>query len=87
MRSTRASAAIARLNARCEGHDYRMALTGKGQFILRERVAGEERQLSAELSLDEFVHLVNSMGPKTVPRITKSEAEFMKQLVRRNDAT
>lgn len=86
MRSTRATAAIARLNARSEGHHYTMALTGSGLFILRERLAGEDRPLSATLSLDEFVQLVDSLGPKKVARITKSEAAFMKQLVRKDGA-
>ena len=86
MRSTRATAAIARLNSRDEGHHYRMVLTGNGLFILRERIDGEDRQLSEALSLDEFVKLVNSMGPMQVPRITKSEAAFMKQLVKKDKA-
>jgi len=60
-----------------------MALTGGGLFILRERLAGADRPLSAALSLDEFVQLVDSMGPKKEARITKSEAAFMKQLVRK----
>lgn len=81
MRSTRATAAIARLNARSEGRHYTMALTGSGLLILRERLAGEDRPLSAALPLDEFVQLVDSMGPKKEARITKSEAAFMKQLV------
>ena len=34
MRSTRATAAIARLNARSAGHHYTMALTGSGLFII-----------------------------------------------------
>lgn len=84
MRSTRATAAIARLNSRSEGHGYRMALTGDGRFILRERIAGEDRDLSEALALDEFVRVVDSMGPKIVPRITRSEAEFLKQLVRKD---
>lgn len=86
MRSTRATAAIARLNARSEGHHYTMALTGNGLLILRERVAGADRPLSAALALDEFVQLVDAMGPKTEPRVTKSEAAFMKQLARKNGA-
>lgn len=57
-----------------------MVLTGTGLFILRERIDGDYRQLSDALSLNEFVHLVDSMGTKKVPRITKSEAAFMKQL-------
>ena len=84
MRSTRATAAIARLNARSEGRHYTMALTGGGLLILRERVAGADRLLSAALALDEFVQLVDSMGPKKEPRITKNEAAFMKQLVKKD---
>lgn len=86
MRSTRATAAIARLNERSEGHQYTMALTGNGLLILRERVAGADRALSAALGLDEFVQLVDAMGPKKEVRITKSEAAFMKQLVKKNGA-
>lgn len=86
MRSTRATAAIARLNARSEGRHYTMALTGNGLLILRERVAGADRPLSAALALDEFVQLVDALGPKKEARITKSEAAFIKQLVRKNGA-
>ncbi len=86
MRSTRATAAIARLNARSAGHHYTMALTGSGLFILRERVGGEDSPLSAALALDEFVQLVDSMGPKKEVRITRSEAAFMKQLVKKDSA-
>ena len=84
MRSTRASAAIARLNSRSADAEYRMVVTGGGLFILSLRSAGEDRRLSAALSLDEFVQLVDSLGPKTPPRITKSEAAFMKQLVKKD---
>ena len=84
MRSTRATAAIARLNARSEGRHYTMALTGNGLLILRERVDGADRPLAAALGLDDFVQLVDSMGPKKEVRITKSEAAFMKQLVKKN---
>ena len=86
MRSTRATAAIARLNARSEGRHYTMALTGGGLFILRERLGGEDSPLSAALSLDGFVQLVDSLGPKKEARITKSEAAFMKQLVKKDGA-
>jgi hypothetical protein len=86
MRSTRATAAVARLNGRSEGRHYTMALTGNGLFILRERLAGEDRGLSAALALDEFVQLVDSMGPQKEVRITKSEAAFLKQLVKKDGA-
>lgn len=84
MRSTRATAAIARLNSRSIGHHYVMALTGTSLFILRERIDGDDLQLSDALSLDDFVRLVDSMGPKKIPRITNHEAAFMKQLVKKD---
>jgi hypothetical protein len=49
-------------------------------------LTGADKQLSDALSLDDFVRLVDSMGPKKMPRITKSEAAFMKQLVKKNNA-
>ena len=86
MRSTRATAAIARLNARSDGRHFMMALTGAGLFKLRERIGEIDQELSAALSLDEFVQLVDAMGPQKVPRITKSEAAFLKQLVKKDVA-
>lgn len=86
MRSTRATAAVARLNARSEDRQYVMVLSGNGLFILRERIAGDDRPLSEPLSLDDFVRLLDSMGPKKIPRVTNYEAAFMRQLVKRNPA-
>jgi hypothetical protein len=63
-----------------------MALTGTGQFILRERINGDDRQFSEALSLEDFVHLVDSMGPKKIPRVTNYEANFMKQLDKKDAA-
>ena len=63
-----------------------MALTGTGQFILRERIDGDDRPLSEALSLDDFVRQVDSMGPKKIPRVTNYEAAFMKQLDKKNAA-
>ncbi len=84
MRSTRATAAVARLNARSPERLYMMALTGNGLFILRERTNGCDRDLSAAIALDAFVQLVDSMEPKKAPRLSKSEAAFMKQLVKKD---
>ena len=84
MRSTRATAAVARLNARSAGRHFMMALTGTGLFKLCERLDEIDNELSAALSLDEFVQLVDAMGPQKVPRITKSEAAFLKQLVKKD---
>ena len=86
MRSTRATAALARLNSRSEGHHYTMAFTGSGLFVLRERIEETDKPLSENLSLDDFVRLVDSMGPKKMPRIMKSEAAFMKQLAKKDNA-
>jgi hypothetical protein len=83
MRSTRATAAVARLNNRSEGHHYQMALTGSGLFQLRERVEGVDQVLSEALSLDDFVRFVDALGPQKKPRITKSDAAFARQLVRK----
>ena len=84
MRTTRATAAIARLNARMEGRHFMMALTGNGLIKLCERLDETDKELSAALPLDEFVQLVNAMGPQKVQRITKSEAAFLKQLVKKD---
>lgn len=83
MRSTRATAAIARLNARSEGRHYAMALGSNGLITLFEQLDGSDIERSEPLSLDEFVKLIDLMGPQKVPRVTKSEAAFLKQLVKK----
>lgn len=83
MRSTRATAAVARLNSRSEGRHYMLVITGNGLFKLNERIDGGDKEISEPLPLDDFVRLVDSMGPPKVVRITKSEAAFMKQLVKK----
>jgi hypothetical protein len=84
MRSTRATAAVARLNSRSDGRHYLMVITGTGLFKLSERIDGADKPISEPLSLDDFVRHVDSMGPQKVVRITKSEAAFMMQLVKKN---
>lgn len=83
MRSTRAAAAVARLNTRSGGKQYLMSLMGSGRFKLFERTEGGEKVLSEELSLDDFVRFVDALGPQLVPRVTKSDAAFAKQLIRK----
>jgi hypothetical protein len=61
-----------------------MAITGTGLFKLSERIDGSDKQISEPLSLNDFVRLVDFMGPKKVPCVTKSEAAFMKQLVKKD---
>lgn len=83
MRSTRATAAVARLNQRSEGRHYLMVITGDGLFLLRERVDGGDQAISEALPLDDFVRFVDAQGPQKVPRITKNDAAFAKQLIRK----
>ena len=83
MRSTRTSAAIARLNRRSDGRNYLMAMTGSGLFVLRELVDGPEQDVSAALPPDEFVRIVHAQGPQQAPRITKNDAAFARQLVKK----
>jgi hypothetical protein len=61
-----------------------MVLAGSGLFILREQIDGGDKDRSAALSLDDFVRLVDSMGPKKIPRTTRNEAAFLKQLVKKD---
>ena len=83
MRSTRATAAVARLNQRSEGRNYLMVITGNSLFVLRERVADVDQDVSASLALDDFVRFVNAQGPQPVPRVTKNDAAFARQLVKK----
>jgi len=84
MRSTRATAAVARLNQRSEGRHYLLVMTGDSQFVLRERLADGDKDIAAALPLDDFVKLVNATGPQIVPRVTKNDAAFARQLVRKS---
>ena len=63
-----------------------MALGSNGLIKLRERVDGADTELSTALLLDDFVKLVDAMGPQKTPRITKSEAAFLRQLVKKDVA-
>ena len=83
MRSTRATAAVARLNQRSEGRHYLMVMTGDGKFVLRERLPSGDKDVVEVLPLDDFVRQVNATGPQVVPRMTKNDAAFAKQLVRK----
>ncbi|MFZ2267078.1 MAG: hypothetical protein WAV95_05825 [Azonexus sp.] len=82
-RSTRATAAVARLNERSAGRHYLMVMTGDGLFALRERTAEGLQEVCAALPLDDFVKAVNGLGPQVVPRVTKNDAAFAKQLVKK----
>ena len=83
MRSTRAAAAVDRLNQRSDGRRYLMVMTGDGKFVLRERLESGDKDVAEALPLDDFVRLVKSTGPQVVARVTKNDAAFAKQLVRK----
>ncbi len=83
MRSTRATAAVARLNERSEGRRYIMVMTGDGRFVLRERLDSGDKDVVEALPLDDFVQRVNATGPQKAPRQTKNDLAFARQLVRK----
>lgn len=80
MRSTRATAAVARLNERSKGRDYMVTSTGSGLFFLSARMEGRNERISEALSLDDFVRFVDAMGPQKIRRMTKNDVAFAKQL-------
>lgn len=80
-RSTRASAAVERLKKRTGIASYSMARTGAGHFFLSEKPGAPP--LCAPLELDDFVAFVDGLGPQPEKRISKHDAAFEKQLVRK----
>ncbi len=84
MRSTKASAAVTRLNARDPDHRYSMALTASGFFyLLRATDDGATEKISGELTLEEFVAFVNQTGPQQKVRVSKLDTAFEQQLIKR----
>lgn len=87
MRSTRAAAAVHRLNARVTDKHYVMVSVGRDMFQLAEQQEdGSEVNASEPLALDDFVTHVNGLGPQPVRRVTKNDAAFEKQLVKKPKA-
>jgi hypothetical protein len=85
MRSTKASAAVARLNARDPDNRYSLGMTASGFFyLLRASGTGATEKISADLTLEEFVRVANQTGPQQKVRISKFDAAFEKQLGSRN---
>lgn len=86
MRSTKASAAIKRLNERDTSYRYSMVITGSGLFQLMRAAPGAvAEKISDALPLDEFVDFVNGLGPRKQARISKHDAAFEKQLAKRKE--
>ncbi|TFW10260.1 hypothetical protein E4K72_01800 [Oxalobacteraceae bacterium OM1] len=87
MRSTKASNAVARLNARDPAHQYSMGMTAAGFFyLLRMDESGKQEKVSEDLTLDEFVVFTNKTGPQKKVKISKLDVAFEKQLAGRNAA-
>jgi len=85
MRSTKASAAVARLNERDTSHRYSMVITASGMFHLQRVASGAApEKIGEDLPLDEFVSFVNGIGPQKKQKISRHDAAFEKQLGKRN---
>lgn len=83
MRSTKASAAIARLNARDSDYRYSLGISASGLFhLLRVAPGAAPEKISGDLPLDEFVQFVNRTGPQKKVKISKLDTAFEKQLGR-----
>jgi hypothetical protein len=84
MRSTKASAAVSRLNTRDPEHRYSLGMTASGFFyLLRAAGDGAPEKISGDLTLDEFVDFANKTGPQKKVRISKLDVAFEKQLAAR----
>ena len=85
MRSTKASAAVARLNARDSENRYSLGLTASGCFyLLRASGSGPQEKISDDLSLEDFVQFANRTGPQQKAKVSKLDVAFEKQLGNRN---
>lgn len=85
MRSTKASAAVTRLNGRDPDHRYSLGMSASGFFyLLRSTGGGAPEKISGDLTLEEFVEFANRTGPQKKVRVSKLDAAFEKQLSNRN---
>ncbi len=81
MRSTKASAAIERLNKRDASASYSMAFNRQGLFTLLKVISGQDNaRLCEPMDMDAFVVFVNNYGPQTPKRVSQLEVAFSKQL-------
>ncbi|RJG02708.1 hypothetical protein [Noviherbaspirillum sedimenti] len=84
MRSTKASAAVTRLNTRDPEHRYSMGMTASGFFyLLRVGADGAAERISEELTQEEFVVWVNRIGPQKQVKVSRNDAAFELQLHKR----
>ncbi len=86
MRSTKASAAVTRLNARDTEHRYSMGITAAGYFYLLRSAAGDAQgkaeRISGELTQEEFIELANRTGPQKKVKLSRLDVAFERQLNR-----
>ncbi|TCS35596.1 hypothetical protein EDC30_11064 [Paucimonas lemoignei] len=83
MRSTKASAAVTRLNTRDTDYRYSMGMTASGFFyLLRAKPGAAPEKISDELTQEEFIALVNRTGPQKKVRVSRLDAAFEQQLKR-----
>jgi hypothetical protein len=83
MRSTKASAAVTRLNTRDPAYRYSMGITASGFFyLLRASPGSAPEKISGELTQEEFIELVNRTGPQKKVKISRHDAAFEQQLKR-----
>lgn len=81
MRSTRASAAIERLNKRDTTATYSMAFSRQGLFTLLKVVLNQDNERLCEpMDMEAFVIFVNGFGPQTPKCVSKLELAFSQQL-------
>lgn len=86
MRSTRATAAVARLKSRSGNKAYSMILASNGMFslVLGSDDGAPPVAQGAPLPMEEFVKFVDGFGPQTPRRATKNDLAFEAQLGKRN---
>ena len=85
MRSTKASNAVTRLNARDPAYRYSMGITGNGHFyLLRAAPGSTPEKIGDEYELDAFVAFVNKTGPQKKQRVSKLDEAFEKQLLNKS---
>ncbi len=81
MRSTKASAAVSRLNTRDSAHRYSLGMTASGFFYLLRATGGAApERISNDLTLEEFVVFANQTGPQKKARVSKLDVAFESQL-------
>lgn len=86
MRSTKASAAVSRLNLRDTEYRYSMGMTASGFFyLLRAKPGAASEKISPDLGLEEFVAFTNAVGPQPKRKVSKLDAAFEKQLRKRGE--